>query len=132
MANHIGVTFQQLQKYESGANRISIGRLTRIAKALKVDVMYLLDGGRKTAPLSSRQERAKVADGIRMLGRINALRLLTALLAIPPKPPSLRESIVEMVEKTAEASGKEVVRQRKDDDARTTRLVGLVSAMIVY
>jgi transcriptional regulator with XRE-family HTH domain len=32
LAKHIGVTFQQVQKYESGANRISIGRLTRIAQ----------------------------------------------------------------------------------------------------
>src|SRR5205807_5570610 len=57
LAKHIGVTFQQLQKYESGANRISMGRLTRIAKALRVDVMYLLGGGRQAAPASNPRSR---------------------------------------------------------------------------
>ena len=38
LADMIGVTFQQLQKYESGANRISAGRLARAAAALRVHV----------------------------------------------------------------------------------------------
>src|SRR5215207_9178277 len=36
LAERIGVTFQQVQKYENGKNRISTGRLTRIAEALDV------------------------------------------------------------------------------------------------
>lgn len=103
LAKHIGVTFQQLQKYESGVNRISMGRLTRIAKGLRVDVMYLLGGGRQAAPASNPKERAKSAEAVRMLGRIGALRLLRAFLAIPSKPASLRESIVQVVESTAAA-----------------------------
>src|SRR5947199_10041525 len=38
LAGKIGVTFQQLQKYEKGANRVSAGRLMRIAAALHVPV----------------------------------------------------------------------------------------------
>ncbi len=38
LAGQVGVTFQQLQKYETGANRISAGRLARIAAALDVPV----------------------------------------------------------------------------------------------
>jgi transcriptional regulator with XRE-family HTH domain len=38
LAGQVGVTFQQLQKYEKGANRISAGRLARIAAALGVPV----------------------------------------------------------------------------------------------
>ena len=38
LAAQVGVTFQQLQKYESGANRISAGRLVRVAAALGVPV----------------------------------------------------------------------------------------------
>lgn len=43
LAERIGVTHQQLQKYEKGLNRISAGRLMAIAKALKTTASYLLD-----------------------------------------------------------------------------------------
>ena len=39
----IGLTFQQVQKYESGANRIGSGRLFQIAQALKIPVSYFFD-----------------------------------------------------------------------------------------
>jgi DNA-binding XRE family transcriptional regulator len=40
LAEKIGVTFQQVQKYERGANRISCSRLTQIASALEVKLAY--------------------------------------------------------------------------------------------
>lgn len=40
----IGVTHQQLQKYEKGTNRISVGRLVLIAKALSKDISYFYNG----------------------------------------------------------------------------------------
>jgi transcriptional regulator with XRE-family HTH domain len=103
LAKHIGVTSQQLQKYESGANRISLGRLARIAEALRVDVTYLLGGARQAAPASNPERQAKSAEAVRMLGRIGALRLLRAFLAIPSNPAGLRESIVRVVEGAAAA-----------------------------
>ena len=50
LAGEIGVTFQQLQKYENGANRISAGRLIRVAAALKVPVtaFYSAAGARES------------------------------------------------------------------------------------
>ena len=42
LAEEIGITFQQVQKYEKGVNRISIGTLIKIANALKVQVPALL------------------------------------------------------------------------------------------
>jgi len=44
VARRLGVTFQQVQKYESGTNRVGVGRLVRIAQALDVPVMALLAG----------------------------------------------------------------------------------------
>jgi transcriptional regulator with XRE-family HTH domain len=47
LAEQCGVSFQQIQKYENGANRISFSRLVQIARALKcrvVDLMDVLDG----------------------------------------------------------------------------------------
>lgn len=44
LAEQIGVSFQQLQKYETGVNRISAGRLYAIAKALKVSTEFFYLG----------------------------------------------------------------------------------------
>lgn len=44
LAEQIGVRFQQVQKYETGVNRISASRLWDVAKALKVPVSYFFDG----------------------------------------------------------------------------------------
>ena len=44
LSKGIGVTHQQLQKYEKGTNRISVGRLVLIAKALSKDVSYFYEG----------------------------------------------------------------------------------------
>lgn len=41
LANRLGVTFQQIQKYESGVSRISAGRLYEISVALELDIGYL-------------------------------------------------------------------------------------------
>jgi transcriptional regulator with XRE-family HTH domain len=110
LADQIGVTFQQVQKYESGANRISMGRLTRIAKVLGVSVTYLLAGSRQaTSAHSSKKDEAKLAEATRMLGRIGALRLLKAFLVLPTRPPHLRESILHLVEGTALAAQRKAI-----------------------
>src|ERR1700674_5142714 len=44
LGDKIGVTFQQVQKYEKGANRVGAGRLTRIAKVLGVSVGTFFGG----------------------------------------------------------------------------------------
>jgi transcriptional regulator with XRE-family HTH domain len=52
LADGIGLSFQQLQKYESGANRVSAGRLQRIAGLLgvPVTVFYGVPSGRAKKP----------------------------------------------------------------------------------
>src|SRR5262245_55502118 len=40
----LGLTFQQVQKYEKGTNRISVGRMVDIAKVLGVDIHFFFDG----------------------------------------------------------------------------------------
>lgn len=44
LGHAIGVTFQQVQKYESGTNRVGASNLFRIAKALGVEVSFFFDG----------------------------------------------------------------------------------------
>ena len=52
LAESIGLTFQQIQKYERGVNRISAGRLFQFSKILDVPVGYFYDqiGGTTSAP----------------------------------------------------------------------------------
>ncbi|MDR1266999.1 MAG: helix-turn-helix domain-containing protein [Holosporales bacterium] len=45
----VGLTFQQVQKYERGVNRISASRLLEISRALEVDISYFFEGLDKTA-----------------------------------------------------------------------------------
>ena len=115
LGNQIGVTFQQVQKYESGANRISMGRLTRIGRVLGVHVTYLLGANRRPAPTApiNAKEQAKYSEAVGMLGKIGALRLLKAFTAIPKKPVGLRESIVHMVEGAAAASARAPAKGRR-------------------
>ena len=44
LAVHVGIRFQQIQKYECGANRISAARLWQLAEALETPVSYFFDG----------------------------------------------------------------------------------------
>ena len=44
MAEGIGLTFQQIQKYERGLNRVSAGRLYQFAQLLEVSPLYFYEG----------------------------------------------------------------------------------------
>jgi len=44
LGEHLGLTFQQIQKYEKGANRISASKLWDIARFFKVDIGYFFEG----------------------------------------------------------------------------------------
>lgn len=44
LAKSCGITFQQVQKYERGTNRISVSRLAEISRALKIQLEYFTEG----------------------------------------------------------------------------------------
>jgi transcriptional regulator with XRE-family HTH domain len=104
LASEIGVTFQQLQKYESGANRVSVGRLTRIGRVLGLSTTYFLGGDKRSAPRAGLDAKndPKLSEGIALLGRTGAMRLLKAFQKIPGHPPGLRENIIRVVERIAQ------------------------------
>lgn len=56
LAEQIGVSHQQLQKYETGANRLSVGMLPGVAEALGVDIMEFFEDAEKTS--STKKSRA--------------------------------------------------------------------------
>ncbi len=78
LAMACGVRFQQIQKYECGANRVSAARLWRIAGALEVPVGYFFEGleGQVMLPGPTRDESADLVQTYRQLGEQPRQRLL--------------------------------------------------------
>lgn len=65
LASEVSIRFQQIQKYESGANRVSASRLWSLAKALDVPVSYFFDGlnGDDAAPIVTNSAHAPGTNG---------------------------------------------------------------------
>ena len=82
LAGAVGVRFQQIQKYECGANRISAARLWQLAEALEVPVGYFYDGLSEHA----RQEAAMDTDGCEMFTRKETLDLVRAYYLLGERP----------------------------------------------
>jgi transcriptional regulator with XRE-family HTH domain len=53
LADRLGLTFQQVQKYERGANRLSASALWRAAEAVDVPVSYFFDGLNQGSPVAA-------------------------------------------------------------------------------
>jgi transcriptional regulator with XRE-family HTH domain len=82
LAGAVGVRFQQIQKYECGANRISAARLWQLSEALDVPVGYFYDG------LSDRmtKETSVQAEGGEMFARKETLDLVRAYYLLGERP----------------------------------------------
>ena len=81
LAERVGIKFQQIQKYETGANRISASRLWDISDALDVPVSFFFEGLQETpADESVDADSAVPAD---LLGDKEALDLVRSYYAIP-------------------------------------------------
>jgi transcriptional regulator with XRE-family HTH domain len=93
LANQLGVTFQQVQKYEKGVNRVGAGRLTKIAEVLGVPVGMFFSG---KEILDSEKAAAGEASPLKLLTVSGAFRLLRAYAEI--EDSTLRRSIVDLVE----------------------------------
>jgi transcriptional regulator with XRE-family HTH domain len=61
IAAALGLTFQQLQKYESGANRISASRLQRLCEILQVPITFFFEGAPRAPGLPKLAEAEAVS-----------------------------------------------------------------------
>lgn len=79
LAEKVGIKFQQIQKYETGMNRISASRLWDISEALSVPVSYFFEG------MEGREDTAVEGQGIPgdLLADKEALELVRSYYAIP-------------------------------------------------
>lgn len=79
LAEKVGIKFQQIQKYETGANRVSASRLWDIGEALGVPVAFFFEG-LEEMPDSSAAQVPVPAD---LMGDKEALDLVRSYYAIP-------------------------------------------------
>lgn len=80
LALKVGIRFQQIQKYECGANRISAARLWELAEALETTVSYFYDG---LAEVMERKEAAANGDSF---SRKETLDLIQAYYQLGERP----------------------------------------------
>ena len=103
LADTLGVTFQQVQKYEKGANRIGASRLQEISKSLQVPPSFFFDGAPTGAGPSELgfQEEASAAFVTDFLSTAEGLQLNKAFSRI--QDAKVRRRILELVVSLAPA-----------------------------
>ena len=101
LANQLGVTFQQVQKYEKGVNRVGAGRLTKIAEVLGVPVSTFFSGKEVLDGEAARE--GDDTSPLKLLTVSGAFRLLRAYADI--EDTNLRRSIVDLVEQISSNRG---------------------------
>jgi transcriptional regulator with XRE-family HTH domain len=97
LAEKIGVAFQQVQKYESGANRVGASRLSRIAAALGIAIGELFEPSAQHKSPSSKSP-------FQLLAERDALRVLKAFARTTD--PRVRRAIAQLVESVADQQPK--------------------------
>jgi transcriptional regulator with XRE-family HTH domain len=100
LGDALGLTFQQVQKYEKGTNRIGASRMQQISNILQVPVSFFFDGAPNmpghTGSLSEAPSPVYVSD---FLATSDGLALTKAFMRI--KSAKLRRRIVDLVEQMA-------------------------------
>jgi transcriptional regulator with XRE-family HTH domain len=94
LGNELGVTFQQVQKYEKGSNRVGASRLSDTAKVLSVPVSFFFENG------AGSEKSPKTNDGLlaitEALSTPEGIRIARALARI--SDPNLRRRLADLLE----------------------------------
>jgi transcriptional regulator with XRE-family HTH domain len=94
LAGAIGVTFQQIQKYEYGTNRVGAGRLQQIADALQCEPAWFFEGKPDTAGHKSTSAQRVDAEVSTFLAEKYAA---TVVRGFPRLAPSLKRAIANII-----------------------------------
>jgi len=95
LGEHLGITFQQIQKYEKGTNRVGASRLQAIASILEVPVSFFFEdapGGTGSEGFSEENQTSYVVD---FLSSTEGLQLNRAFVRI--SDPKVRRKIIDLV-----------------------------------
>jgi transcriptional regulator with XRE-family HTH domain len=93
LGKKLGISFQQVQKYEKGVNRVGAARLQQIAIVLGIDVTFFYGGS----------GNAQEVESLLLLDSAFSLRLLRAYTAI--KDQAIQRQLVSLVEMIVDSQG---------------------------
>jgi transcriptional regulator with XRE-family HTH domain len=100
LGEHLGLTFQQVQKYEKGVNRIGAGRLYQVAQILGVPINYFYEGVIEQSAESIRNGDSSTPPVMEFLSSGEGLQLTLAFMRI--KDSKVRKRVVDLVKSLAE------------------------------
>jgi transcriptional regulator with XRE-family HTH domain len=98
----LGITFQQIQKYEKGTNRIGASRLHHIARVLGVPIEFFYEGAPQIGAVQGFAEAPSSGHIADFLATSEGLELVKAFIAI--KDPRVRRRIVELAKALGQSS----------------------------
>jgi transcriptional regulator with XRE-family HTH domain len=104
LGDAVGITFQQIQKYEKGANRISASRLQQFSNIMKVPVASWFEHVPSAVPRTTLSETVSIDEVRTFLAAPDGQALAKALMRIRNVP--LRKSVCALVEQLAESTGR--------------------------
>lgn len=104
LAEQVGITFQQIQKYENGANRISASRLYEFSKVLDIPVSFFFEGSNDQSSKQvfglAENEQAAFEGADDVMKRKETLELIRVYYSI--ENPKLRKDLFKLVRSMAE------------------------------
>lgn len=104
LAGQLGVTYQQFQKYETGDNRVSAGRLWEIAKVLRTTIVYFYEG---IDPVPARARRGLAEEAADFAGEPSGQAHEIAVAFDRIQDAEVRAALVAEVKKQAWAARKQ-------------------------
>jgi transcriptional regulator with XRE-family HTH domain len=94
LAAALDVSYQQIQKYETGANRVSAGRILEIARKLSVDVGYFFEGVSDDDPALPLEHGGRQRSAIELVRKFGQI-----------KDPEVRAAIAGLVKTIVDRAG---------------------------
>ena len=101
LGEQLGVSFQQLQKYERGANRIGAGRLYRLAKVLDVPVSYFFEGAADEGEPGAKSGAMAMFAGEEPIFRADVAKVAEAFSQLDD--PAVRRQVLSLVRSLAKS-----------------------------
>jgi transcriptional regulator with XRE-family HTH domain len=98
VADVVGITFQQIQKYERGANRVGASRLQEISDALGVSPIYFFEGAPTVGKKAPAPKDGELSEDtiLSFLGTREGAALVRGFLAIKQK--SIRQNVIAFID----------------------------------
>lgn len=107
LSEALGVTFQQVQKYENGSNRIGASRLFQMACALGVSVDFFFEGYENNSVSAVSEEKSGLDGDV--LNRKETLDLVRAYYAIEEE--TVRRKIFDMIKSLGSSSSTPITKK---------------------